>query len=94
MVSSRKMAKEIEVDLIIYSTGYDATDYAIAYPVVSAKNNYSLQTFWKDYPRAYLGTAIPKFPNLFVITGPNTGIGHTSAIFVIEVTAFIHYEEY
>jgi cation diffusion facilitator CzcD-associated flavoprotein CzcO len=51
---------------------------------VVGKNNYALQTFWKDYPRAYLGTAIPKFPNLFVITGPNTGIGHTSAIFVIE----------
>jgi cation diffusion facilitator CzcD-associated flavoprotein CzcO len=75
--------KEIEVDLIIYSTGYDATDNAIAYPVIGHQN-YALQTFWKEFPRAYLGTAIPKFPNLFVITGPNTGIGHTSAIFIIE----------
>ncbi|MEO5570130.1 MAG: NAD(P)/FAD-dependent oxidoreductase [Bacteroidia bacterium] len=75
--------KEIELDLIVYSTGYDATDNVIAYPL-TGRENYSLQTFWKDYPRAYLGTAMPKFPNLFVITGPNTGIGHTSAIFIIE----------
>lgn len=75
--------KKVTVDLIVYSTGYDATDNAISYPVIG-KNNYALQSFWKDYPRAYLGTSIPKFPNLFVITGPNTGIGHTSAIFIIE----------
>jgi hypothetical protein len=44
----------------------------------------AISDVWSEYPRAYLGTAIPGFPNLFVVTGPNTGIGHTSAIFVIE----------
>ena len=39
---------------------------------------------WREFPRAYLGTCIPAFPNLFIITGPNTGIGHTSALFIIE----------
>ena len=39
---------------------------------------------WSEFPRAYLGTTVPGFPNFFVVTGPNTGIGHTSAIFVIE----------
>ena len=38
---------------------------------------------WHEFPRAYLGTALPDFPNLFIVTGPNTGIGHTSAIFII-----------
>jgi len=74
---------EHRLDLIIYSTGYDATDGVISYPVIG-RNGTLLSDVWSDYPRAYLGTAIPKFPNLFIVTGPNTGIGHTSALFIIE----------
>jgi len=74
---------EHELDLIIYSTGYDATDGVISYPVLGREGK-SLADFWSDFPRAYLGTTAPGFPNLFVVTGPNTGIGHTSAIFIIE----------
>jgi len=75
--------QQIDLDLIVYSTGYDATDGVISYPVVG-KGGKTVQDFWRAYPRAYLGTCMPGFPNLFVVTGPNTGIGHTSAIFVIE----------
>lgn len=75
--------EHLDLDLIIWSTGYDATDGAISYPVVG-KDGAKLASFWDEFPRAYLGTAMPGFPNLFVVTGPNTGIGHTSAIFVIE----------
>ncbi|MEH6345036.1 MAG: NAD(P)/FAD-dependent oxidoreductase [Bermanella sp.] len=74
---------EHPVDLIVYSTGYDATDGVISYPVIG-RNGVTLLDVWKEYPRAYLGTAAPGFPNLFVVTGPNTGIGHTSALFLIE----------
>ena len=75
--------QQIDLDLIVYSTGYDATDGVISYPVVG-KGGKSVQDVWAEFPRAYLGTALPGFPNLFIVTGPNTGIGHTSAIFVIE----------
>ena len=75
--------EEHELDLIVYSTGYDATDGMISYPVFGRQGK-ALSEFWHDYPRAYLGTTIPGFPNLFIITGPNTGIGHTSALFLIE----------
>jgi len=75
--------QQIDLDLIVYSTGYDATDGVISYPVIG-KGGRSVQDTWAEYPRAYLGTTLPGFPNLFVVTGPNTGIGHTSAIFVIE----------
>lgn len=75
--------EEIDLDLIIYSTGYDATDGVISYPVVG-RGGRTLGQFWEDFPRAYLGTCAPGFPNLFVVTGPNTGIGHTSALFIIE----------
>ncbi|MCB9034000.1 MAG: NAD(P)/FAD-dependent oxidoreductase [Chitinophagales bacterium] len=74
---------KVELDLIVYATGYDATDNVISYPVYG-KDGTTIADFWHDFPRAYLGTALPNFPNLFVVTGPNTGIGHTSAIFIIE----------
>lgn len=74
---------QLDLDLIVYSTGYDATDGVISYPVVG-KGGVSVKQQWREFPRAYLGTTLPGFPNFFVVTGPNTGIGHTSAIFVIE----------
>jgi len=75
--------QQIDLDLIVYSTGYDATDGVISYPVLG-KGGRSVQDVWAEFPRAYLGTSLPGFPNFFIVTGPNTGIGHTSAIFVIE----------
>ncbi|WP_371193090.1 flavin-containing monooxygenase [Glaciecola sp. SC05] len=75
--------EQVDVDLIVYATGFDAADSMISYSVIG-RNNIALKDQWRDYPRAYLGTSIPNFPNFFVVTGPNTGIGHTSAIFVIE----------
>ncbi len=74
---------EVELDVIVWATGYDATDGAISYPITGSHGR-TVAEEWHDYPRAYLGTTMPNFPNLFVVTGPNTGIGHTSAIFVIE----------
>lgn len=75
--------EHLDLDLVIWSTGYDATDGVISYPVVG-RDGAKLSSAWEEFPRAYLGTTVPGFPNLFVVTGPNTGIGHTSAIFVIE----------
>ncbi len=75
--------EHLDVDVIVWSTGYDATDGVISYPVVG-RDGAKLDSFWDEYPRAYLGTTMPGFPNFFVVTGPNTGIGHTSALFVIE----------
>ncbi|WP_330206985.1 flavin-containing monooxygenase [Pseudomonas sp. AM14(2022)] len=75
--------QHIDVDLIIWSTGYDATDGVVSYPV-TGRHGVQLKDVWAQYPRAYLGTSLPDFPNLFIVTGPNTGIGHTSALFIIE----------
>lgn len=75
--------QHVDADLIVWSTGYDATDGVISYPV-RGKHAVQLSDVWAEYPRAYLGTSLPDFPNLFIVTGPNTGIGHTSALFIIE----------
>lgn len=78
-----RQGRDIDLDLIVYSTGYDATDGVISYPVVG-RDGKTLKDAWAEFPRAYLGTSMPGFPNLFIVTGPNTGIGHTSAIVIIE----------
>lgn len=73
----------VQVDLLILATGYNPEKSMVSYRVIGQKET-SLSSQWSDYPRAYLGTSMPNFPNFFVVTGPNTGIGHTSALFVIE----------
>ncbi|GBL02902.1 NAD(P)/FAD-dependent oxidoreductase [Glaciecola sp. KUL10] len=78
-----KTKNKIEVDIVVLATGYRAADSMVSSEVIG-RNNIVLNEQWKEYPRAYLGTSMPNFPNYFVVTGPNTGIGHTSAIFVIE----------
>ena len=75
--------EHLDLDVVVFSTGYDATDGLIPYDV-RGRDGSRLADVWRDFPRAYLGTTVPGFPNFFVVTGPNTGIGHTSAIFVIE----------
>ena len=39
---------------------------------------------WKDYPEAYLGITVADFPNLFVLYGPNTNLGHNAITFMLE----------
>ena len=39
---------------------------------------------WASGPEAYLGTTVAGFPNLFLLCGPNTGLGHNSQVFMIE----------
>lgn len=75
--------KDLEVDAIIYATGYSSIEGSISYPIVG-KAGKVLQDFWAECPRAYLGTAVPQFPNFFIVMGPNTGTGHTSVLFFIE----------
>ena len=75
--------EKITADIVVFATGYNAQESMVSYPVIGNKG-VKLHEQWHDYPRAYLGTSVPNFPNFFVVTGPNTGIGHTSAIFVIE----------
>ena len=75
---------EHEVDTIIYGTGFHVTDNPIAQRV-SGLGGRTLAEAWQDHgAQAYLGTTVPGFPNLFLLAGPNTGIGHTSLVVMIE----------
>jgi len=78
-----KTGKQIDVDLIIYATGFYASENNIPYPVIG-RNKMSIQESWQNGAHAYLGTVVPYFPNFFILIGPNTGIGHTSALHIME----------
>jgi len=75
--------KRMPVDSIIFGTGFQVTDFPIARHIYG-RAGHSLQDQWNGSPKAYLGTTISGFPNLFLIQGPNTGLGHTSVILMIE----------
>lgn len=74
-----------DVDVIILATGYKVARMLSTLPV-HGRNGLSIRQAWNDDdPRAYLGTVAPGFPNLFLLYGPNTQLGHGgSFIFVME----------
>lgn len=74
---------EREVDAIIFGTGFHITDAPYA-DQIRGREGKLLSDAWQGSPRAYLGTAVPGFPNHFLMTGPNTGSGHSSLVYMIE----------
>jgi len=75
-----------EVDVILLATGFEPGK--LLWPIeIRGREGLLLSDVWADdQPRAHLGITMPGFPNLFVTTGPNTGLAHGgSAIFVSEV---------
>ncbi|KAJ3216657.1 hypothetical protein HDU67_009185 [Dinochytrium kinnereticum] len=73
------------VDTIVLGTGFKATGFLEPMEFVG-RNGISLRKTWKDGAQAYKGFAVAEFPNLFVLYGPNTNLGHNSIIFMIEST--------
>ncbi|MCO5230406.1 MAG: NAD(P)/FAD-dependent oxidoreductase [Chitinophagales bacterium] len=71
------------VDVIIFCTGFHASENILQYKIYG-KDDQDLNQSWSDGPAAYLGTTVPDFPNLFILMGPNTGLGHNSMIYMIE----------
>ena len=74
---------ERETDAIIYATGFRATE-PVERDVIKGREGVDIWDAWREGPEAFLGTTVAGFPNLFMIIGPNTGLGHTSMIFMIE----------
>lgn len=72
---------EHKVDVICLATGFKAQ--CPLYPIEVVGTNGSIRDNWgEDDPRAHLGITVPDFPNLFLIYGPNTNLGHGgSALF-------------
>jgi cation diffusion facilitator CzcD-associated flavoprotein CzcO len=63
---------EYEVDAIVYATGFDAMTGTLFGMGITGRDGLRLQDKWADGPRTYLGLTTRGFPNLFVITGPQS----------------------
>ncbi len=79
---------ERQVDALIFGTGFRATDLLTPMRVVG-RNGVDLNDAWREGLEAYFGITVAGYPNLFMLVGPNTGLGHNSIIFMIE--AQVHY---
>lgn len=74
---------ERPVDAIIFGTGFHVTDLPFA-EHIRGREGRTLSEVWAGSPKAHAGTTVTGFPNLFLLQGPNTGLGHTSVIYMLE----------
>ncbi|OBJ86167.1 flavin-containing monooxygenase [Mycobacterium asiaticum] len=75
-----------EVDVIVYGTGFKATEF-LAPMTITGRDGRDLHAEWAQGARAHLGMAVPGFPNMFLIYGPNTNLGSSSIILMMEQQA-------
>jgi hypothetical protein len=75
--------QERPVDALVLCTGFQAAEAAAPFAVTGAGGR-DLDAAWRDGAEAYLGTTVAGFPNLFLLVGPNTGLGHSSMVYMIE----------
>jgi cation diffusion facilitator CzcD-associated flavoprotein CzcO len=74
---------ERELDAIVLATGFKVFDNP-GLAAVRGRGGQTLLDAWEGSPRAYLGTAVAGFPNLFFLVGPNSAGGYNSIIFSSE----------
>jgi cation diffusion facilitator CzcD-associated flavoprotein CzcO len=75
-----------DADVLIWGTGFSATDFLKSIRV-TGRGGVDLHEQWRDGASAYLGIGISGFPNLFCIFGPNTNLGGSSIIGMMEAQA-------
>ena len=74
---------EHPADTIIFGTGFHVSDMPFG-DRVRGRDGRTLAQVWQGSPKAYLGVAVAGFPNLFLLLGPNTSLGSTSVVLMIE----------
>lgn len=72
-----------QADVIVYGTGFEVAEPAIT-RLVRGRHGISLAEIWRGSPIAHRGTTVHGFPNMFLLLGPNTGLGHNSVILMAE----------
>jgi cation diffusion facilitator CzcD-associated flavoprotein CzcO len=75
--------REWPVDAIVLATGFQASEAGPPFEL-RGRGGVDLADAWRDGAEAFLGTTVAGFPNFFMIVGPNTGLGHSSMVLMIE----------
>ena len=70
-------------DVIVYATGFETTGWHWSMDVVGRKGRH-LHDLWCEAPEAYLGITAAYCPNMFMLYGPNTNLGHNTITFMLE----------
>jgi len=71
------------LDVLVYATGFQAAN-PLGDVRVTGRDGHRLDHAWNHGAHAWLGLAVPGFPNMFLLGGPNTGLGHNSVVFMLE----------
>ncbi|WP_242453999.1 flavin-containing monooxygenase [Bailinhaonella thermotolerans] len=71
------------VDTLILATGFRATEF-LAPLRVTGRGGREPAEDWACGAHAYLGMMVPGYPNLFLMYGPNTNLGHNSIVLMLE----------
>ncbi|MFE5329043.1 flavin-containing monooxygenase [Embleya sp. NPDC056575] len=79
----RTAARDYPVDTLIHGTGFLATEFLRPMDIVG-RDGVRLHDVWREGAAARLGMTVPRFPNLFLLYGPGTNLGHNSIIHMIE----------
>jgi len=74
---------ERPADVLVFGTGFRATEPLIGIRIVG-RGGLEIHNAWRERMSAYLGVTVSGFPNLFLLLGPNTGLGHNSVLLMIE----------
>ncbi|WP_428422596.1 flavin-containing monooxygenase [Methylibium sp.] len=75
--------RERAADVLVWCTGFRVQGRLPAGTVVG-RDGQDLRNAWEHANQAYLGSSVAGFPNFFLLTGPNTGLGHSSMLLMIE----------
>lgn len=75
--------EEREIDVLVYGTGFDVTESLLRMDV-TGRGGEKLPEVWAGGARGFLGVTVPRFPNFYLMLGPNTGLGHNSVVLMIE----------
>ena len=82
---------QIKADMIVFATGFDAMTGAVNAIEILNDEDLSLKSKWSDGPKTYLGMMVSNFPNLFMITGPQSpGVKSQMILSIEQHVDFIH----
>lgn len=71
-------------DVLVYATGFRVAGSLAALPLTGRDGTTLQQRWMSGGVRTHLGITVAGMPNLFLLSGPNTGLGHNSVVFMIE----------
>lgn len=74
-------------DVVVFATGFDVSGFVAPMRVFGRAGEELADRWARQGARAYLGMFVPEFPNLSLLLGPNTGLGHNSVVLMLEAQA-------